>query len=437
MTASPLLRVALLSMHTDPLCSLGGDVSGGMNVYIRETARVLPTLGVEADVFTRTADDRSPAISQITPGARLIRIPAGPKKIIEKNEQARFTGNFASGIRMFAEMQETRYDIVSSHYWLSALAGQELANEWGLPFIHRFHTLAGRKNESLPQEADRETRDRATSEIRIARRADALIASTGAEATDLIYNLGAEESKVHIISCGVDPVRFTLLPRTEARAALGWSSEERILLCIGRIEPVKGLDRLVQAIASMKKSRPSLSIVAVHVGGKVLASARPGKTGYQPKDFSSPIQRKEVARILEIASEVGASENIRFEGPKSQDDLRIYYSAADALAIPSRYETFSLVALEAAACALPALAFRTGGLAKAIEADQSGLLVPEGDIAAYANSALKIFSSPELRERLGKQARKRAHTFPWTATASKEIVVWKNLLPLRAPAIPA
>ncbi|MFP6889428.1 MAG: glycosyltransferase [Nitrospinota bacterium] len=437
MTAPSRLRAALLSMHTDPLGSLGGDVSGGMNVYIRETARVLPALGVEADIFTRASDDGSPSIANLAPGVRLIRIPAGPKNPLEKNEQACFTGEFASGIHAFAESQEGGYDIVSSHYWLSALAGQGLADGWGTPLIHRFHTLAARKNESLPEEADRETGDRAAAEIRIAQRADALIASTGAEAADLAHTLGADKSKVHIIPCGVDPGNFSPLPRTEARAALGWSDEERILLNIGRIEPVKGLDRLVRAIATMKKSRPGFSIAAVHVGGEVRASARAENTGYRPEDFSSSVQREEVARILEIAAEAGASENIRFEGPKSQDDLRVYYSAADALTISSRYETFGLVALEAAACGLPAVAFRTGGLAEAIEADRTGLLVPEGDIAAYAAATLKITASPDLRDQLGTQARRRARAFSWTETASKEAAVWKNLLRRSVPAVPA
>ena len=152
---------------------------------------------------------------------------------------------------------------------------------------------------------------------------------------------------------------------------------------------------------------------------------------------SSSVQREEVARILEIAAEAGASENIRFEGPKSQDDLRVYYSAADALTISSRYETFGLVALEAAACGLPAVAFRTGGLAEAIEADRTGLLVPEGDIAAYAAATLKITASPDLRDQLGTQARRRARAFSWTETASKEAAVWKNLLRRSVPAVPA
>ena len=141
---SPPLRAAVLSMHTDPLGRLGGEVSGGMNVYVRETSRALPALGARVDIFTR-AEGEAPAAEDLAPGARLIRIPAGPREPVDKNLQAQHAGDFASGIRDFAAA-EGGYDLISSHYWLSALAGRALAREWGTPLIHRFHTLAAHKN---------------------------------------------------------------------------------------------------------------------------------------------------------------------------------------------------------------------------------------------------------------------------------------------------
>ncbi|MFC1491201.1 glycosyltransferase [Nitrospinota bacterium] len=426
------LRIALLAMHTDPLGRLGGEVSGGMNVYVRETARVLPSLGAHVDIFTRAADADSPALIELAPGARFIRIPAGPRRPADKNLQARFTGDFASGIQDFAGLHGDEYDLISSHYWLSAVAGKQLALEWKAPLVHRFHTIAAQKNRALSGENGLESEERVREEARIAKGADALVASSAAEADLLTGVLGAEKSKVHIVPCGVDTERFKPLPRAEARAALGLNAEERILLSVGRIEPVKGLERLVPVLSSLRAMQPTLKTTIIHVGGEVWDSNRGGGGGgCGPEDFSSPIQRDEVHRVLNIAEEAGVAEDFRFTGAKPQEELRLFYSAADALSIPSRYETFSLVALEAAACGLPAVAFGVGGLSSAIEPEKSGFIVPDGDIEAFSEAALRLIATPGVRAKLGDRARKRAESFSWSLVASKEFDVWKSLLQSR------
>ena len=427
--SSPL-RAAVLSMHTDPLGRLGGEVSGGMNVYVRETARALPALGARVDIFTRAADGASPAAEDLAPGARLIRIPAGPRQPVDKNLQARHSSEFASGIRDFAAEIEGGYDLISSHYWLSALAGRELAREWGVPLVHRFHTLAAHKNRALPGREGLESEERVRGEMDIARGADALIASSFSEADILTETLGAEKSRVHIVPCGVDAERFRPLPRGEARAALGLEKGERVLLSVGRIEPVKGLDRLVRVLASMREKRPDLRISVIHVGGEVREGCcPPGEAG--PEDFLSPLQRKEVERIFGLAEAAGVTRSFRFAGARRQEELRVFYSAADAMAITSRYETFSLVALEAAACGLPAVAFGVGGVAGAIAHGESGLIVPDGDTAAFTEAALELIASPEVREKLGEGARKRAKSLSWGSAAKKELNVWRRLLEAR------
>jgi D-inositol-3-phosphate glycosyltransferase len=430
---SPPLRAAVLSMHTDPLGRLGGEVSGGMNVYVRETSRALPALGARVDIFTRAEGADEPAAEDLAPGARLIRIPAGPREPVDKNLQAQYAGDFASGIRNFAA-SGGGYDLISSHYWLSALAGRALVREWGVPLIHRFHTLAAHKNRALPGSEGLESEERVRGEMDIARGADALIASSLSEAGILTKALGAEESRVHVVPCGVDAERFRPLPRGEARAALGLEEGERVLLSVGRIEPVKGLDRLVQALAGVREKRPDLRISVIHVGGEVREGAIGGGTAIgdaRPEDFISPLQRREVERILGLAEAVGVAQFFRFTGARSQEELRVFYSAADAMAIPSRYETFSLVALEAAACALPAVAFGVGGIAGAIAHGESGLIVPDGDAAAFAEAALDLIASPGLGAKLGEGARKRAELLSWGSAAGKELSVWRGLLEAR------
>ncbi len=423
------LCAALVSMHTDPLDTLGGDVTGGMNVYIRELARALPRQGVHVDVFTRAADADAPPAEDIAPGARLIRIPAGPKKPLDKFSQAVFTEEFAAGIREFAEAQGGRYDLFATHYWLSALAGERLAKAWSVPMAHRFHTIAAQKNRALPTGDGREPDARVLAETGIAKKSDALFASSPAEAELLSEKLGAPDSRIHVIPCGVDPERFAPLPRDAARAALGLREDDHVLLNVGRIEPIKGLDRLVCALALMKSKRPDLRLLVIHVGGAIRGSAQASNgSGLSPEDFSSPAQREEVRRIMKLAAEAGVADNFRFMGARPQSELSSFYSAADVLAISSRYESFGLVALEAAACALPSVGFDVGGLSGSVETGGSGFLVPDGDLEGFAEAALQVLGDPDLRARLGWRARERAKTFAWSAIASKEINVWKKLL---------
>lgn len=426
------LCAALISMHTDPLETLGGDVTGGMNVYVREVARVLPRQGVHVDVFTRASDDESPSVENITSGARLIRIPAGPKKPIDKFSQALFTEDFASGIREFAEAQGGRYDLFSTHYWLSALAGERLSKAWDVPMVHRFHTIAAQKNQALPAGVGHEPDARVLAETDIAKKADALMASSSAEAELLSEKLGIPDSRIHVIPCGVDLERFAPLPRETARTALGLREEDHVLLNVGRIEPIKGLDRLVRSLALMKSKRPDLSPLVIHVGGAIHDSAQVSNgSGLSPEDFSSPAQREEVRRIMKLATETGVAKNFRFMGARPQSELSSFYSAADVLTISSRYESFGLIALEAAACALPSVAFDVGGLSGAVETGGSGFLVPDGNLDAFAEAALQILDNPGLRARLSRRARERTRTFAWSAIVSKEINIWKKLLERR------
>lgn len=426
------LRAALISMHTDPLDTLGGDVTGGMNVYVRELARALPPLGVQADIFTRAANPEAPPIEEIASGARLIRIPAGPNRPVHKYRQARFTEDFASGIREYAAAQRERYGLFSTHYWLSALAATPLSKAWNAPLVHRFHTIASQKNRALPAGGGGEPLSRVLAETRIAKEADALLASSPSEAGLLSKSLGAPPHRIHIVPCGVDLERFTPLDPESARAALGLREDDRILLSVGRIEPIKGLDRLVGSLALMKSMRPDLRPLVVHVGGEVRGPASPSNNGaLDPGNFSSPAQRKEVRRIMKLAESAGVAESFRFMGARPQSELPLFYSAADALAISSRYESFGLVALEAAACALPAVAFDVGGISGAIEAGGSGFLVANGDEKEFAEASLRILGNPDLRARLSRRARERAREFAWSAIASGEIHVWKKLLETR------
>ena len=416
-------RLAIISMHTDPLAPLGGDFTGGMNVYVREIAKAFASLGVETDVFTRLESDSAEPQVPISDGARLVRVEAGPKEKLDKDAQADWVDAFARGILAFAEKEQTRFDGVSAHYWLSGLAGEKLAEAWGVPLALRFHTLAALKNDALPADTRRESEVRLAAEPALAQAADALIVSSPAEARAVSEKPGAAET--HVIPCGVDPERFRPHPKTEARARLGLASDPAYILSVGRIERVKGLDRLIEAFAVMRRERPGLDARLLHVGGEIRKGAVRIGESYHPEDFASPAQGAEVARLEELARGLGVADSLIFLGAKPQEALPLYYSAADLFALPSRYESFGLTAVEAAACGLPALAFDVGGVSQAVREGVSGYLIADGDINAYADKMREMLEAKH--ERPHRQATAWAESFAWTRIAVAELDIWARL----------
>ena len=416
-------RLAILSMHTDPLAPLGGDFTGGMNVYAREVAKALASLGVGADVFTRLESDASDREVPLADGARLIRVEAGPRIRLDKDAQVEHADAFARGIAAFAQENGISYDGVSAHYWLSGLAGEMLAKAWGVPLALRFHTLAALKNHALPEDTRRESELRLASEPRLAQAADAVLASSPAEARAISEISGGSE--IHVVPCGVDPDTFKPFPKSEVRARLGLKPGPAYILSVGRIERVKGLDRLIEAFAVITRERPELDARLLHLGGEIKEGAVRAGESYRAEDFASPAQGAEVARLEDLAGKLGIAARITFLGAKPQEDLPLYYSAADLFALPSRYESFGMTAVEAAACGLPTLAFDVGGLSQAVSEGVSGHLISDGDIPAYAQKMIQALENP--RERPNRAALEWAESFAWRRVAEAELDIWARL----------
>lgn len=420
-TESP--RLAILSMHTDPLAPLGGDFTGGMNVYAREIAKALAGLGVRADVFTRLESASAAREVLIADGARLIRIEAGPRERLDKDAQVEWADAFARGITTFAQENGISYDGVSAHYWLSGIAGEMLAKTWGVPLGIRFHTLAALKNDALPGDTRRESEVRLEREPVLAGTADAVLASSPAEARAIGEIAGGAE--VHVVPCGVDLERFRPHPKSEARAHLGLREDCAYVLSVGRIERVKGLDRLIEAFALTRRERPGLDAHLLHLGGEIREDAEKTQGSYRAADFASPAQGAEVARLEELAQRLGVSDAVIFAGAKPQEALPMYYSATDLFALPSRYESFGMTAIEAAACGTPTLAFDVGGLSQAVSEDKSGHLIADGDTRAFAQKMRQTLESPRKRPNL--EATRWAESFAWRRVAEAELDIWARL----------
>jgi D-inositol-3-phosphate glycosyltransferase len=414
-------RIGLVSVHTCPLAALGGKETGGMNVYVRETARHLGRLGLPVDVFTRSQDPDVPRVVALDEGARVIHVEAGPQRAMTPAAMATHLGEFADGVAEFRRRSGVDYALLHAHYWLSGAVALELARRWGeLPVVQMFHTLGVVKN-ALADERERVPRARLDAEARIAGRADRLVAATPLERADLAWYCGADVDRVRVIPCGVDLELFRPGDRSQARARLGLDAE-RVLLFVGRPTPVKGLEILLRALANLKADGfRDAGLRLVIVGGDRDERRDDGR-----------------ARLRALAGELGVGAWLDFRGPQPQPALPDYYRAADLCLVPSHHESFGMAALEAMACGAPVVASRVGGLATTIQDGVTGLLVPPRDEVALAAAIAALLADETRRSILGRQAARWAQSFAWASVTRMLLDVYEELVPdLRAAPVSA
>ena len=409
-----MFRIAMLSYHTCPLATLGGKDTGGMNVYVRELTRQLGRMGVHVDVFTRSQDEHVPhVLHDLGYGNRVIHVPAGPEDPIQKYELSQHIPQYIEGIKQFASKKNNDYDLIHSHYWMSGLAAEELGNDWGIPIVHMFHTLGEMKNRVALTDDDRVSDFRIESESRIIGRVDRIIAATQAEQAQLQFLYQAKKRKISIIPPGVDTTRFYPIPADEAREFIGVDKSRYIVLFVGRIEPLKGLETLIRAI-SFKKASQLEDITLVVIGGD--------------PNVSQEKMSKEMAKIQKLSDELSMGRTVVFLGKQAQDTLPYYYSAADVLVVPSHYESFGMVALEAMACGTPVIASEVGGLAYLVKDGETGYHVPDQDPDALCEKLMDIFDDPDHTRKMGLHAVEYARDYAWTEIAPQIMGVYKSLV---------
>ena len=391
------LHVAILSVHTCPLAALGGKETGGMNVYIREIARELARMNMRADIFTRSQNPSIPRVVTLAEGVRVVHLAAGPQAPMARERVFEHLDEFVDGVEAFRADAGAEYDLIHAHYWLSGAAGLALRARWGAPLVQMFHTLGRLKNGASRDGADREPDVRIAEETRIVAAADRLIAATVVERAHLVEHYGAEASRIAVIPCGVDTELFAPGDQATARAALGLGDDPHVLY-VGRQTPIKGLETLLDAMARLRAggSRARLSIVG-------------GDTD-EPLDGHEAALRERLAR-LDLASAV------TFVGALPQDSLPAWYVAADATVLPSYYESFGMVALEAMACGSPVVASRGGGLQTTVRDRVTGLLVPDHDPVSLADALGRLLGDEDLRWRLGREGVRWAAQHRWPCVA--------------------
>ncbi|HSJ50917.1 MAG TPA: D-inositol-3-phosphate glycosyltransferase [Actinomycetota bacterium] len=404
--------MAVVSLHTSPLDQPGTGDSGGMNVFIRAAAERLAGLGVSVDVFTRCRGGDPPEVTDLEGGSRLIRIPAGPCAPVPKEELPRYLPAFLGGVLARQRREGRGYDVVHSHYWLSGWVGRSAKEIWGVPLVASFHTLGKVKNYSLAVGETPEPRARLAGEERVIGEADRLVAATPAEAAQLVGLYRADAERIRVIPPGVDPALFH--PRSRAAAAERIHlTGVRLLLFVGRLQPHKGPDLAVRTLAEAVAREPEATgdVVLAIVGG-------PSGSGHGA----------EVARLMELAAALGVSERVILFPPQPQSRLGDFYAAAEVVLVPSRSESFGLVALEAQACGTPVVAAAVGGLRYVVADGRTGYLVEGHDPSDHADRVLSILRDREGSRRMGDAGVARAARFSWDATAGQMLDVYRELL---------
>ena len=385
-------RAAFITLHACPLAAPGQGKSGGMNVYVRQLATALGEMGMKIDIFTREHLDVVNRVETIGPNVRVIHLKAGEPDA-HLGDLYALLPDFLEQLNDFREGEGLEYDVVHSHYWLSAWVGRELSQAINVPHVVTFHTLSLIKMQSRAGEI--EQTERPVVEAEVMATADHIIAFSPHERDAMARLYGADARKVSLVPCGVDLEVFRPLDQKSVRSRLGLNGE-KILLYVGRVEPIKGLDLLVETAAQMDSAEGvRMMVVGADVNGD-----------------------REMDRVKQLAKERDLECKIDFVGQVDHDDLPLYYNAADVCVVPSYYESFGLVALESMACGTPVVATRVGGLSTIINHGRTGYLKSWRCPEAFANSVEMIISSDGLQQSMGEAARKRAEGMGWDNVAS-------------------
>ncbi|MGH9304590.1 MAG: glycosyltransferase [Acidimicrobiales bacterium] len=409
-------RVAVLSLHTSPLAQPGTGDGGGMNVYVRELSSALARAGVACDVYTRRDDRDVPATVLVEPGFEVHHVPAGPPCPVPKETLYAYIDEFTEGVIAHMTGETPRKPapgsaifgpdegagVVHANYWLSGLAGHAIKHRLDVPLVSTFHTLDRVKAELSPEEVEAsEGTRRAEAEAAIISCSDVLLASCSVEVDQLVNLYGADVCRIEVVPLGVDGAFFSPGNRRAARLALGIERTGPLLLFVGRIQPLKGTDVAVRALAALRRSGVRDAHLAI-VGGP-----------------SGPRGEAELAALHRLVESERLGSHVSFHPPQPHELLSTFYRAADCCVVPSRSESFGLVALEAAACGTPVVAAGVGGLTTLVQHGHSGYLVEPGDVDGFARYSRQIVTDGQLRARLGAAGAAMARDYTWRTSAER------------------
>jgi len=403
--------IALISDQGDPAAEIGKEEAGGQNVYVRQVGEALAKLGWQVDMFTRKSHADDPNIVQHSPHCRTIRLTAGPETFIPRDELFQYMPEFVEAFRKFQTKGGSHYPLIHTNYWMSAWVGLQLKQQSNVQLIHTYHALGAVEYQTVacpPAIAP----TRLEVERQILEQADRIVATSPQEAEQL-RALVSSQGTVDVIPCGTDLDTFHEMPRDDARSQLGFQSDEQVVLYVGRFDPHKGLETLVRAMAQLQAAEPMKPLRLVIVGG-----CDPDR-----------LDGQERSRLEALVQELGLAGCTQFVGAVGHDRLPLYYTAADVCVIPSHYEPFGLVAIEAMACGTPVVASDVGGLRFTVVPGETGCLVSPKDVEGFATAIAHILGDTLWSQKMRKQASLRVQqNFSWTGAAIQLSDLYRRLL---------
>ncbi|HEY9846220.1 MAG TPA: glycosyltransferase family 1 protein [Candidatus Caenarcaniphilales bacterium] len=403
-------RIALISVHGDPTVEIGKEEAGGQNVYVRHVGEALAQQGWQVDMFTRKVSPEQAFQVEHLPGCRTLRLTAGPEDFVPRDEIFEYLPEFVQQFLAFQKKQDRPYALVHTNYWLSSWVGMELKKHQPLIQVHTYHSLGAVKYQSVPN-IPRIAATRLAVEKTCLETANRIVATSPQE-KEHMRSLVSSQGAIDIIPCGTDVDRFGAVPRSQARQKLNISPEAKVIFYVGRFDPRKGIETLVRAVSQSRlRSTGKLKLI---IGG----GSRPGQ--------SDGIERD---RIENLVAELGLGDFTEFPGRVNDDVLPLYYAAADVCVVPSHYEPFGLVAIEAMASGTPVVASDVGGLQFTVMPEVTGLLAPPKDEVAFAAAIDRILTDPDWQKQLGHAARQRIETyFSWQGVASQLSDLYTQLM---------
>ncbi|AFY47297.1 glycosyltransferase [Nostoc sp. PCC 7524] len=408
-------RIALISVHGDPAIEIGKEEAGGQNVYVREVGKALAQLGWQVDMFSRKVSPEQETIVQHSPLCRTIRLTAGPEEFIPRDNGFKYLPEFVQQLLQFQRENHIMYPLVHTNYWLSSWVGMQLKAIQGSSQVHTYHSLGAVKYkavDTIPLIATK----RLAVEKQVLETAERIVATSPQEQQHM-RSLVSAKGYIDVIPCGTDIAKFGSVDKQTARAELGIAQDAKVVLYVGRFDPRKGIETLVRAInESQLRDSGKLKLI---IGG----GFTPGNSDGRERD-----------RIASIVEELGMSEFTTLPGRLSQDILPAYYAAADVCVVPSHYEPFGLVAIEAMASGTPVVASDVGGLQFTVVPEKTGLLVPPKDVAAFCVAIDRILMNPQWCDELGQTGRKHIEAmFSWGGVADRLSELYTQILATKLP----
>lgn len=409
------MRIAMILYHTCPLATIEGGEIGGANTYVLELSKELSRQGHKVDLYTRIQRVSDPAIVNIRPNLRLIHLKAGPRREVLKKHLFKYFDEFVKNYQSFVKKENLVYDLFHCHYYMSGLIGLMIKkNHHDKPMVMSFHTLALMKNLVARDETEKEgNRRRIEAEFFLTRTCDAIIAPSFSDAAYLESLYNVDKKKITVIPPGVNPKLFHPLNKTSSKLLVG-AAKTKVLLYVGRIEPLKGLDMLLYAVKLLLQRRPDIKFSLWIVGGNVSP---------KPK-----LWNKHLKEIWQLRQILGLVETVKFVGQKPQRKLPYYYNAAEMVIMPSHYESFGMVALEAMACGIPIIASNAAGVSSLLGTHFKPLVTSVNNPLLLSQQIEEVLENKKLRMEMSKEERIKAAPLSWQLITQKIAAVYQKTL---------